>query len=90
MTGGKRKHDIDDAIVNYVVENMEPFNTVEKSPFKRLISTVHGKPIPIISRPTLMSKMSDKYIKMEENLKTVLSNLHKVCVTFDCWSSRNR
>lgn len=69
---------------------MMPFSTVESPAFRKLLRNVSGKKIQIVSRPTLMNRMEERYQKMVKDVSDILAKQTSVCATFDCWSSRKR
>lgn len=76
------------AIMEYIVENKEPFKLVEKKSFRKLMSVL----VPFYecpSKSTILRCISDNFNRKEDWFKGVLNNITSmVGLTLDGWSSR--
>uniref|UniRef100_A0A336MR45 CSON005780 protein n=1 Tax=Culicoides sonorensis TaxID=179676 RepID=A0A336MR45_CULSO len=88
----KRGSDFDEALIDFIVEDLETFSKVERPSFKKLILEASKSPVPIniSSRPTIMAKLQKRHQHMTETLKDILAKQTSLCLTADCWSSRRR
>ena len=73
-------------IVNYIVKGMHSLRTVETDEFRELIRGLAPE-ATIMSRRTLVQKVSDRREDMNVDLKKRLSDMRYVCTTADAWSS---
>lgn len=79
----------DKLIKNYIIQEMRPLSTVDKSAFKELVtglnSTVH-----VLSRKTLSIRINNEYLQMKDVIKNACKQTLYLCTTADIWSCQKR
>jgi hypothetical protein len=78
-------------ILKFFVSGNIPFNQVGNSHFQKLISwiIVQGSPMKSVSRKVLRSTLSEaSSIASMDLLYSLRSNVSKVSLALDCWTSR--
>ena len=73
---------VDELIVNFVIETLQPFVVVESKALKKLVAGLQPGRI-VLSRSTLISRLEKMH---EETIKTIKDELEKiqyVCTTAD-------
>lgn len=79
----------DKLIKNYIIQEMRPLSTVDKSAFKELVTGLNPN-IHVLSRKTLASRINQEYLQMKEVLKKEFQQTLYVCTTADIWSCHKR
>jgi hypothetical protein len=80
---------LDELIVKYIVDDLQPFNTTEKPAFQNLISGILPNRT-LISRKTVMQRVEDQAAAMKQDVISLLQKQRLIATTTDCWSSRHR
>jgi hypothetical protein len=86
----EEEKDIDLCVLELMTQDFQPFSIVEDKAFKKLLSkAIPGYKLP--SRKTLANKLLPaEYAECLAKTKSlVLNNCESICLTVDCWSSRN-
>lgn len=58
----------DKLIKNYIIQEMRPLSTVDKSAFKELVNGLNPN-VHVLSRKTLASRINQEYLQMKDVLK---------------------
>ncbi|XP_041844132.1 uncharacterized protein LOC121641846 [Melanotaenia boesemani] len=80
---------VDRAIVQYVVNGLQPLSTVENEAFRELLTDLLPT-AKIITRVTLRSRIGDLAKAMRKVLTEEMSKVDHIATTTDCWSVRRR
>ncbi|XP_041823036.1 uncharacterized protein LOC121628166 [Melanotaenia boesemani] len=80
---------VDRAIVQYVVNGLQPLSTVENEAFRELLTDLLPT-AKIITRVTLRSRIEDLAKAMRKVLTEEMSKVDHIATTTDCWSVRRR
>ncbi|KAL4090123.1 hypothetical protein QTP88_025022 [Uroleucon formosanum] len=84
-----RKKCVDNALLNMIVTNFQPFKIVEDTGFKQFINLLNPNyclPTRQANSKTLISLEYQKCVAKVEDLIT--NEADNVCLTTDCWTSR--
>ncbi|XP_076134518.1 E3 SUMO-protein ligase ZBED1-like [Alosa pseudoharengus] len=81
-----RKKELDDALLNMIVKDLQPFSIVEDEGFRALVKKLDPT-YTLPSRKTLKAMMSEKYAVEKEKAVAKLHNIPAVCLTADMWTS---
>ena len=76
-------------IVDYFIEEMVPFRTIESKSFRRMIEGFDSD-FKIMSRHKLRSKIMGKYSSVRKTLTGELQSAIAIATTADSWSKGNR
>ena len=80
---------VDAAITDYVITSLQPFATVERPEFLKMIHTLcPGR--TVLTRRSVVNKLECMYQEMEMALTLKLEKIDYVCTAIDCWTARNR
>ncbi|KAH8344489.1 hypothetical protein KR084_006217, partial [Drosophila pseudotakahashii] len=83
-----RKIEIDNAVMNLIVSDMQPFRIVEETGFKKLVSILNPK-YKLPSRTALQNVcLMTSYEKCKERLQNLLKCVNYCSITSDGWTSR--
>lgn len=83
--------DADEAILDYIIEEMKPLSTTEKPAFRRMIEVFSiGTQVTVLGRKKLMGLLKKKNERMVTSMIALLSKQHFICMTADIWSCHNR
>ncbi|KAK0147477.1 Zinc finger BED domain-containing protein 1 [Merluccius polli] len=85
---GFRKTTMDEALVNMVVKDSQPFSIVEDVGFKELIHALDPTYI-LPTRQTLKAMVGKRYEEAKEKAKEKLQQVVSVSLTSDMWTSIN-
>ncbi len=80
---------LDDAVIEYLIAEARPLNTIFRPSFRRLVEKRYGK-AKLFGKIKLRSIIQEKFERMKINLKEQLKVTNNACSTCDAWSSRNR
>ncbi|KAJ7303275.1 hypothetical protein JRQ81_012214 [Phrynocephalus forsythii] len=81
---------LDQKLLDYVVEETVPLQTVDKPAFRALICLGLPKDLTLMSAQTLRETVARKAAAMRESLRNQLGGVSYVATTADCWSSGRR
>lgn len=87
---------LENAIIRFIVQDMQPLMRTETDGFLNLIAVCLGYsskseiPIKIISARTVGRRISEMYTQHVENVKNILSKQQWFCLTMDIWSCKTR
>jgi hypothetical protein len=89
VVGPKERQKIDEAVVRYICKDLLPFNTVEKSGFVDLISTVSKNRYEIGKRSYYQERMNSMYTAAVESSKEIFKSVLYFSSTIDIWKPNN-
>lgn len=80
---------VDELIVKFIVQDMQPLSIVEGDGFRNLLSYVNPR-VKVMCKETLNVKLTDTFVSSIEKLKAHLSTVQFVCTTADAWTQQAR
>ena len=80
---------INERMINYIVANMLPLDTVNNEEFRQMISAPFAN-TKLLTKASLRETIVKSYTKMTESLINSLNSIKYTCTAFDIWSSSNR
>lgn len=80
---------VNELIVGFITEGLMPFSVVEMPSFKALVTGLQPNR-SVISRPTVMKRISEKATLIKENIKEAMAKVQHVATTTDCWTAHRR
>ena len=80
---------IEQLIVSFVVQDLQPLSVVEGSRFRQLIEGLNPKAKSICTE-TLKVRLQSKFATMSEKIKATLQSQEYVCTTADIWTQQAR
>lgn len=80
---------VDQAILRFIVQGLQPFSLVEKPSFQDLIVELQPRSA-VMSRTTVRRKIDSATSKMKESLKNEMKEVPYIATTTDCWTARRR
>mgnify|MGYP000218142837 CR=1 FL=1 len=83
------QNEMDSKVTEMIVQEMLPFKFVEAKTFRNLIETLRPG-CNVMSRKTLVTRLSSQYKDMIHKLKVSLESVKFVGTTADFWSCRHR
>lgn len=81
--------EVDEAIETYIVSGMVPFHTVSTPEFRALITKLQPER-SVISRTTLMRRITKMYGRQKAGLVKHLEAVESVATTTDLWTAHHR
>ncbi|KAI2645042.1 Zinc finger BED domain-containing protein 6 [Labeo rohita] len=88
FTSGSRKQMIDDALVNMIIKDSQPFSLVKDEGLRGLIHALDPTHV-LPSRQALKKMVDSKYEEAKIKAKAELENVKAVSLTSDVWTSLN-
>ncbi|KAI7795324.1 putative zinc finger BED domain-containing protein 6-like, partial [Triplophysa rosa] len=85
---GSRKQMIDEALVNMIIKDSQPFSVVEDEGFRGLIHT-RDRTYVLPSRQALKKMVDTKYEEAKFKAKAEMEKVKAVSLTSDMWTSLN-
>lgn len=83
------KKNIDGALLQLFTRDYQPFSVVEDEGFQKFVQALNPA-YTLPSRKKISStSIPSKYEEIKLKLKNMLSHVSKLCITTDCWTSRN-
>lgn len=79
---------MDEALVDLIVKDLQPFSIVEDSGFKTFVSMLDPTYI-LPSRHSLKTMVEQKYEEEKNKTKAAMLNVQAVSLTSDMWTSIN-
>src|SRR5206468_4750871 len=76
--------EIDNLVIQYIVSEMRPLSTVEKTAFKALVERSSGK--SVMCRKSLTKHLNDRYLSMNKSITENIKTVNHICTTADIWS----
>jgi hypothetical protein len=77
-------------LLTWIVKTDQPFSAVDNAHFEDLVEYLK-KDVTVNSRRTIMRRLDELYIQVEENLKKKLQSFKsKYSITCDVWTSKNQ
>ena len=83
-----RKRELDGALVNMVVKDLQPFSIVDDCGFKELVALLDPK-YTLPSRRALKEMVVKRYEEEKTKAKAVMQRVEAVSLTADMWTSIN-
>ena len=80
---------VDNLLVKFITEGLMPFSLVEQPAFKEFVTGLQPNR-SVISRATVVKKISEKASLVKKNLKTAMDKVQHIATTTDCWSAHHR
>lgn len=80
---------VDDAIINFVIQGLQPLSVVEQQGFKTLVHHLQPQ-VSVMSRGTAKNKVEKATQEMKNNLKAAMSEVEFIATTTDCWTAHRR
>lgn len=92
------KENVENAIIRFIIQDMQPFMRTETSAFRNLIAVCLGYtdndeaklPFNLMGEKTVKRRISKLYDEHVKNLEKTLSKQRWFCLTMDIWSCKNR
>lgn len=81
---------LDEKILNYVIEEVQPFSVVEKGAFIDRILLGLPKNLSIMTRKTLGGRIDKFFTKMTDNILEEFSKQEVISATADLWNKAKR
>ena len=81
-----RKQEIDEALVNLIVKDLQPFSTVDDNGFKNFVALLDPT-YTLPSRQALKNMVVQKYEKEKTKARAVMQSVEAVSLTADMWTS---
>jgi len=81
---------LDDAILRFVIDDIQPLSVVDSPAFINLVRIRMPSSIRIMCRKTLRAKLDQMYIDMKIALEKKLAQTEVVSSTADLWSKAKR
>ncbi|XP_048097169.1 uncharacterized protein LOC125293344 [Alosa alosa] len=88
-TKGVSQRNVDHAVLNFVIQSLQPFSVVEQPSFQDLLQDLQPN-ASLMSRTTLRRKIDEAAIVMKRNIKEAMDKVDFIATTTDCWSARRR
>uniref|UniRef100_H3A5J1 BED-type domain-containing protein n=1 Tax=Latimeria chalumnae TaxID=7897 RepID=H3A5J1_LATCH len=76
-----------DALLNFVIETIQPLDIVEQPSFKQLVEGTKHK---VMTHKTLMNHIDATYRTMRTTIMVRLADIKSVCTTADIWTAHNK
>jgi len=80
---------VDNAVLNFIVQGLQPFSVVELPAFQSLVTDLQPKGT-VMSRTTVRRKLHNATMLMKEKVKEAMRATSYIATTTDCWSARRR
>lgn len=80
---------VDNVVINFVIQSLQPFTVVEQPAFHALVQELQPNS-RVMSRTTLHQKIEEGAQEMKRNIKQAMSSIEFIATTTDCWSARRR
>jgi KRAB domain-containing zinc finger protein len=80
---------VNELVVGFITEGLMPFSVVEMPSFKALVTGLQPNR-SVISRPTVMKRISEKATLAKQNIKGAMVKVQHVATTTDCWTAHRR
>lgn len=80
---------VNSLVLNFILEEVQPFTLLEKPSFRKLVEGLSGKPWAM-GRMTLMADIENTFFAMKARLVAALNTIQSVCTTVDIWTANNR
>ncbi|TWW54923.1 hypothetical protein D4764_0190400 [Takifugu flavidus] len=84
----KRKQEFDEALVDFIVKDSQPFTVVSDPGFRALVAKLDPT-YTLPSRQTVKAMVERRYVEEKEKAKAALQNVDSVSLTADMWTSIN-
>ncbi|XP_067293402.1 E3 SUMO-protein ligase ZBED1-like [Pseudorasbora parva] len=82
----RRKKELDEALVNMVVKDLQPFSIVEDEGFRAFVNKLDPTYV-LPTRKTVKTMVREKYKEVKQKAMAHLQNIPSVCLTADMWTS---
>lgn len=86
VTAVDRKQELDEALVNMVVKDSQPFSIVDDTSFKEFVALLDPT-YTVPSRKTLKIMVNRRYEQEKTNAKALVQRVEAVSLTADMWTS---
>ena len=83
----QRKGDLDDALLQMLTTDMQPYSIVNDKGFNKFVNLLDSR-YQLPSRKNLMRKLPGKFEEMKAQVKTQINSAAHVCLTTNIWTSR--
>ncbi|XP_062857042.1 E3 SUMO-protein ligase ZBED1-like [Trichomycterus rosablanca] len=83
-----RKHELDEALVNFLVRDSQAFTIVDDPGFKEFVAKLDPT-YTLPSRQALKKMVEEKYEEEKAKAKAQLQSVERVSLTSDIWTSMN-
>lgn len=80
---------VDNAVLNFIIQGLQPFSLVEVPAFQSLVTDLQPK-CTVMSRTTVRRKLGSATLQMKEKIKEEMKKASYIATTTDCWSARRR
>ncbi|TWW54177.1 hypothetical protein D4764_0192040 [Takifugu flavidus] len=85
---GDRKQELDEALVDFIVKDSQPFTVVSDPGFRALVAKLDPT-CTLPSRQTVKAMVERRDVEEKEKAKAALQNVDSVSLTADMWTSIN-
>ena len=80
---------VDSLIFNFIMEDLQPLSLLEQPAFRKLIEGISGG-MTVMTRETLVERLTRDQTQMREELKAKLDDALYVCTTVDIWTAHKK
>ena len=80
---------LDNVVVNFAVQSLQPLSVVEQPSFKEMIQLLQPN-LRVICRGTVKNRVVKSTQDMRKNLKAAMSKVEFIATTTDCWTAHRR
>lgn len=88
--GKKEQKEKDQLIVDFIVADALPLQTVEHLPFHKLVYGMSNQRVQVMGVKKLRRLVEHDFSAFQEHLRLIFTSPAYVCLTTDAWSSRHR
>ncbi|KAJ6646217.1 hypothetical protein Bhyg_01428 [Pseudolycoriella hygida] len=81
---------VDQMVLNYIIDKVLPFSTVESGSFRELVLTGKSEKIKVMTRVKLVDRLIKEFQISKNGQIDKYTMIQYFCLTADLWSSRRR
>ncbi|KAJ6643581.1 hypothetical protein Bhyg_08544, partial [Pseudolycoriella hygida] len=81
---------VDQMVLNYIIDKVLPFSTVESGSFRELVLTGKSEKIKVMTRVKLVDRLIKEFQISKNGQIDKYTRIQYFCLTADLWSSRRR
>ncbi|RXN11658.1 zinc finger BED domain-containing 1-like protein [Labeo rohita] len=85
-TGEGRQKELDNALINMIMKDLQTFSIVEDEGFKAFVNKLNSTYV-LPTRKTVKTMVRHKYREEKEKAMAHVKNIPSVCLTADMWTS---
>lgn len=80
---------VDHAVLNFIVQGLQPFSLVQQPAFQSLVQDLQPN-CTVMSRTTVWRKIDKATIAMKEHVKEAMTKTAYIATTTDCLESKEK